>query len=290
VIGHEIGHLVFKHHTIRRVICQIYPNWEEIPPLLQITFDLWRKLGEISADRLGLLAVKDIKPALQAMFKLSAGVGMSFFEMDSDDYLAFTEKLVAKLPPASGSDLDTHPMDPTRVKALQLFYASRTFRNFQPGRSIKPDRELQGKMQSLMLILEKRPRSHEEFAEYEFLLQAGSRLIAADRQVTAAEYSYLANLLSVYCQYPESLINQALRRKRLTRSFVKSSAYIVRHSPRRCRALLDSLVLLMLRENRIDERELVRLLDIGTNHLRIPMPEVADMILQEVGSRFNRMA
>jgi hypothetical protein len=282
VVGHELGHLIFGHAVIKHVLYNIYPTPDVCPALLRITFDLWRKLAEISADRVGLLVVRDIKPALQAMFKLSAGVDMSYFNIESDDYIAFIEELVSKLAPASGSEFDTHPLDPMRVKALQVFGSSKTFATFNPGKTITQDKELQDKMESLMPILEKEPRSVLEFAVYSFLLQAGAQIIKADHIVTSEELSSLADILSDYCQYPQPFIEKALKKSRLGRDFAKSAAFIVRNIPHRTRCLFDNLIILALRDNIIDDGEFKSLLEIGTKYLKIPPQEVAEMILRRV--------
>ncbi len=72
VIGHEIGHLMFKHDHFRRVVQFIYPELKKLPYLLRNLYELWSQLAEISADRVGLLAVKEIEPAILAMHKCSS--------------------------------------------------------------------------------------------------------------------------------------------------------------------------------------------------------------------------
>jgi Zn-dependent protease with chaperone function len=291
VVGHELGHLVFRHSVLQRVIDHIYPETDEMPAYLRVTLDLWRKLGEISADRIGLLTAGGIEPALEAMFKMAAGVSMSFFRLKSHDYLELSDEVLAGMPVSSGSDLETHPLSPLRVRALRAFHNSRTWNSLVKRRALTQDRKLEEEMEQLLGILRRQPRSPQEMAEYEFLLSAGALMLASDKEVSEDEYNYLVNLLSIYCYYPPVFIDEALRRIPADRQRLKrSAAFIVRHQSQRVRILLGWLISLMLRDNRIQDRELSVLVEIAQKYLKVPLPEVIDMVLESLAASYRPLS
>ena len=120
VIGHELGHVLYKHSDI------------SVPGLLRKHHDLgfedarllfrWSQSAEISADRVGLLCAGSLKGSVAALFKVSSGLnGMpidAIFSSLQSQYDDLKEHVTSV--ETGGEFLRTHPMSPIRFKALEL--------------------------------------------------------------------------------------------------------------------------------------------------------------------------
>lgn len=292
VIGHELGHLVYRHSVLYRVMELIYPNFEDLPPFLQGIHDLWRKLGEISADRLGLLAVRALEPALSAMFKMSSGLSMGYFKMDPKAYLEMIDDLMADMEKTGERVFESHPANPVRVKALELFFHSRTWADWTGGRKPRRDKALEAKLENAIAVLRKTPRVEREQSELLFLASAGYILMTCDEDANEDEYTYLLNLLSYYYFWPAAYLEGYFEEKdpkKLQKTMAKSAARIVKEYPQSTRTLLQALIPLLTRDKRLDQRELDMLFKIAEKHLQIPHAEVVDLILAGLVENFRPM-
>jgi hypothetical protein len=292
VVGHELGHLVYRHSVLYRVMELIYPNFDDLPPFLQGIHDLWRKLGEISADRLGLLAVRSLEPALSAMFKMSSGLSMGYFKLDPKAYLEMIDELIADMEKTGERVFESHPANPVRVKALELFFHSRTWADWVRGKKRKIDKELEAKLEDTIAILRKTPHIEREQAELEFLASAGYILMMVDEDPSEDEYTYLLNLLSYYYFWPAAYLEgyfDEKNPKKLQKTMAKSAAVIVKEYPQSTRTLLQALIPLLTRDKRLDQRELDALFNIAEKHLQIPHAEVVDLLLGGLVEHFRPM-
>ena len=133
VVGHELGHHLYKHHEIP--IGYLVRGKNPAPPPLALDLFTWSRYAEVSADRAGALCSNDLQSVSQALFKLASGIsnaGVVQFDLNEflnqvDDMLAFDEE------PGQGAPQQdwflTHPFSPLRVKALKLFFDSNLIRN-----------------------------------------------------------------------------------------------------------------------------------------------------------------
>ena len=115
VIGHEIGHYVFKHYK--------YPR----PSNNESQIERFNKLqlsraAEISADRIGLLATiseegkSRIEVAVSSMIKIVSGVSDKYFKLNISSYLKQGRDLI-QISGNSEAIHSTHPVFPDRVPA-----------------------------------------------------------------------------------------------------------------------------------------------------------------------------
>ncbi len=128
VMGHELGHHMYKHHEIP--IGYLLRGPDPVTPALALDLFAWSRYAEVSADRAGAYCTKDLQSVARALFKLASGITderIVQFDLDAflsqvDDMLAFDEELGGR-----SSQRDwflTHPFSPLRVKALKHFYES----------------------------------------------------------------------------------------------------------------------------------------------------------------------
>ncbi len=76
VIGHELGHVMFRHTRILGIIGQLGVQTFGIPVLgyaIRYIFLIWSRVAEHSADRAGLAACGSLEAALRTQLKLALG-------------------------------------------------------------------------------------------------------------------------------------------------------------------------------------------------------------------------
>lgn len=126
VLGHELGHLHFRHHRPRLVYAALATEEEEdlparIPPLLQRRMETWERLAELSADRAGFVAIEgQLEPVVSAFFKLTSGLGPEHLNFDIEAFLHQLGDLM-QLKRREVLAQFSHPATPVRVRALQLY-------------------------------------------------------------------------------------------------------------------------------------------------------------------------
>ena len=152
VIGHELGHHVYKHHDIP--IGFILRGRTRPDPRVALQLFTWSRYAEISADRAGAFCASDTVSVSRALFKLASGLSGKTIEFHLDDFLAQVDAMqVEDAEPGQGAPTEdwfsTHPFSPLRVRALKLFDESQLVRDGGYDRA-----ELEMKVSSLMSLME----------------------------------------------------------------------------------------------------------------------------------------
>lgn len=191
VVGHELGHHVYRHHDIP--IGYLLNGQEKADPRLALSLFAWSRYAEISADRAGAHCARDIEGVSSALFKLASGLTGKTIRFSLEDFLAQVDEMQV-LDSESASAVNTqpkadwfstHPFSPLRVKALQLFDRSVLAR--EGGSSID---ELEIGVQTLMALMEPsymegRTKTAESMRR---LLFAGALVVAnADGRISEEE-------------------------------------------------------------------------------------------------------
>ena len=112
IMGHEIGHFLMNH------------NYFDDDPKITEEESINSRAGEISSDRIGLLACIDVETAIKAMIRLQSGLSNKFLRFDTSAFLldAKSEKLVR-----SQLERSTHPSARIRADALLRFSLSKPY-------------------------------------------------------------------------------------------------------------------------------------------------------------------
>jgi len=108
VIGHELGHFLFKHGLIRKSI----QNQSR-------EYFMQQRSQEISVDRIGYLAVGSLDMALKAMIKTISGLSSDYLRYDISNYLSHLEAPSQRV--FDTNQLLTHPSVLLRCRALLWF-------------------------------------------------------------------------------------------------------------------------------------------------------------------------
>ncbi len=151
VMGHELGHHVYRHHDIP--IGYILRGKERPDPRLALDLFTWSRYAEISADRAGAHCADDLVAVSRALFKLASGLSGKSIQFNLDDFLSQVDAMqVEDAQPGQGAPKEdwfsTHPFSPLRVKALQHFHNS----ELAGGSLKKPD--LEAAVMGVMSLME----------------------------------------------------------------------------------------------------------------------------------------
>ena len=125
VFGHEVGHIQFQHYRakfIERAIGSHESGKSRMPPSLQRRMQIWNRLADLSADRVGFAAAADgaLGSIVSAFFKMASGLGPEHMQFDIAAFLNQLEQI----PQHKRKDLIcgfSYPAIPIRARALQLF-------------------------------------------------------------------------------------------------------------------------------------------------------------------------
>ena len=288
VIGHELGHLIYRHSVFDHVMEYIYPSG--LPNFAKIMHQLWSNLSEMSADRVGSLAVDDFDTAVSAMFKMSSGLDMKCFQVNAMHFMALNDKLVADMTASRLNYLtETHPANPVRIKALDVFYHSRLRNNFLKSRKRVQDNKLLKQTDELIALLKEQPEDVIDHAALDFLTAAGCYLINGDGDVAAEEYDGLMNMLSDFHSWPPDYVQQLLRKNKAMTIINKSASVILEKCPQYASKLLRTLVPLITRDQRIKNDEIEALLLIA-GKLKLTQADAVEIILEEIRGSYQPMA
>lgn len=117
IIGHEMGHIKFGHS---RILSFISPVGRSIP-FVSWLYGFWRRKAEYSADRVGLIVTPKIKPAIQAILKMTVGRKLAEV-IDINEIIQQIEETEATFLSTTGESFLSHPYVMNRIKALAEFY------------------------------------------------------------------------------------------------------------------------------------------------------------------------
>ena len=288
VAGHEIGHIVFSHARLRRIIELIFPTMTEMPCGLRNIYSRWKRLGELSADRMGLFAAGSLRPAIIALLKVQSADGCSNFDGSCDD-IDCLDGLFAAASGGASDILSSYPSGPVRMTALRYFYESGTWQRLVAGEAVAQEQSLQKKIRGLISTLEKKPANEKDHQETIFLMSAGYLLISCDGKVKKSEVDALINLLSEnFYMNPEKFHRLTLNKAALRSVMARSAMFFAKQYPQRTRHLYKKLLVLIMKDRKIHTRERNLALRIA-GYLDIPRSEAARLSLRAIQEWFLPM-
>jgi len=153
VVGHEIGHIISRNANISKLINFVYPNPARIPVLLQHKINLWQKLAELTADRYGFIANPDMASCISGFFKISSGLNAERIGFDFNAYLEENERILARFRETGAGSSLSHPINPIRIKAIQLFADSGLYKSLKENHQPAADPALDEAINDLTLTL-----------------------------------------------------------------------------------------------------------------------------------------
>jgi hypothetical protein len=134
VIGHELGHAVFRHLDVPvRTVLETHGAEVKQKQAMQMLH--WHRCAEVSADRAGLVCCGSLESAARTMFKVLSGLNLEELRIAPHELAEQWTDLADEVRnnPKGDHWLAPHPFPPLRMKALIAFWGSET------GKALIPD-------------------------------------------------------------------------------------------------------------------------------------------------------
>lgn len=254
VLGHEIGHLIFNHDEAGHL--RFWRNeggedvyYTKLPLMGDLLYREWEQKGEISADRMGVVAAQDLQASLRALVKVAYGLTEKNLDTTNtvDELLQQLENVKDK-EILEDANLLSHPLDQIRLKAIQLF-GEAYFNSPQPDLKI-----VDKKIGEYLKWLRKKPRTKEEMAKMRLFATAGISLVEQDGAVEEREIrEILDTLVQCFTEDPiEAIIANRRERNSIYQS-IASELYYVEEGDKK--HVMRLLVNLALSDGSISEKE-----------------------------------
>ncbi len=207
VIGHELGHAIFGHIDFQ-ALNLLHSEDLDVRSRMQVL--AWKRAGEISADRCGLVCCGSIDVAASAMFRTLSGLSLPDLRIGPDDFTEQWDHLMSEV--VEGGDEDhwqmTHPFPPLRMKAMMLFWNSDSplldRQDRQPALTVaQADKEIVLLLATMdPLSRERRDMADPILADY--LLWGGLYIACANGKILKSEIQQLKRIA------PEQKVTEAI--------------------------------------------------------------------------------
>ncbi len=268
VIGHELGHLINKDTALSRLINFVFPEDTSIPVTLQYKIRLHSQLAELVADRYGYLATEDLGVCVTAFFKMASGLDLQKMNVSLEALIADNTRRLDYFLKDKGVSRSSHPVNPIRVQALNLFA------------TCKSQEELDKGMDELFTILLK--ISDDELDEYlaRFIASAGILVASLDEKVNADEVNRIIETLAALKIFPRQYLDEIVQGD-VIQIFDDAVSNILKINPGLRAMMLDYMIHVTLSDKVIDRREVDMLYSFGAK-IAFSEMEVAAAIAKSI--------
>jgi hypothetical protein len=273
VVGHELGHLMNKNTEMLRLIGFVFPHGSRPPLVLQYKIRLWEQLSELIADRFGYLAVMNLAPCLSAFFKMTSGLDISKINMSLDVYIEENLKRLEYFINDKGLSRNTHPVNPIRVQALNLFATSSS------------NEELKQKMDQLIGVLMKVSNDELDYFLGYYIASAGLIAMNIDGQVTQEEVDVVLNHLAAFHIFPRNFLDD-VSQQNVVEIFNSSIEEVLKRSPDSREPMFSYLISLLLADKSIDQKEIEFVFEAGEKAFGFSTMEIANRLAVAIQRNF----
>jgi len=173
-----------------------------MPTALGRRLEIWQRLAELSADRAGFVAAEGrLDSVVSVFFKIASGLGPEHLQFDISAFLQQLEELKQLERRDTLCDF-SHPSNPIRVKALQLYRDA-------GGQAASAERltRVDAEVSELAKLMERKPSDSEELHKLNYVLAGGVLIGHADeRGLGNLELQALVEMLLPLTSDPEEVI------------------------------------------------------------------------------------
>lgn len=218
VIGHEFGHLVFRHcrwNLLERPDNEAGSIETVLPLMGDLFYREWKQKREISADRMGAIAAGNFRDAATGLVKVCFGLSSANFDVgEIDSLVAQLEELKGRVE-IEDDENTTHPVYPIRLKALQLFCDAYFSEDFCDRKLTEVDR----KVDALYDLISRRTRNDVESAALKLYATAGLDMISNRKEPSNREIREMCDTIARFTSWPllEFVFDVTRRRRDIAR-------------------------------------------------------------------------
>ena len=264
VIGHELGHLINKDTALARLIRFVFPPEANVPVSLQYKIRLHDQLAELVADRYGYIATENLDVCVTAFFKLASGLDLAKMNVSIEALIADNNRRLEYFLKDKGVSRASHPVNPIRVQALNLFATS------------KSEEELQVGMDELISILMKVGTCELDEHTARFIASAGLIVANIDEGINEDEIKSVIESLASMKMFPRKFLDE-IAQGNVGEIFADSVQNILRINPGMREGMLKYMISIVLSDKLIAKEEVDLLYEFG-DQIGLSDMEVASAI------------
>ena len=250
VIGHELGHLINKDTALARLIRFVFPPEANVPVSLQYKIRLHDQLAELVADRYGYIATENLDVCVTAFFKLASGLDLAKMNVSIEALIADNNRRLEYFLKDKGVSRASHPVNPIRVQALNLFATS------------KSEEELQVGMDELISILMKVGTCELDEHTARFIASAGLIVANIDEGINEDEIKSVIESLASMKMFPRKFLDE-IAQGNVGEIFADSVQNILRINPGMREGMLKYMISIVLSDKLIAKEEVDLLYEFG---------------------------
>lgn len=196
VIGHELGHLINRDTALAHLINFVFPSNTKIPITLQYKIRLHDQLAELVADRYGFIAIENLSVCVTSFFKMASGLDLAKMNVSIDALIADNNRRLDFFLNDKGVSRASHPVNPIRVQALNLFATSESEEVLDKG------------MDELIAILLKVGTGELDESIAMFIATAGLVVAGVDSKVSVDEVKRIVEELAGFKIFPRQYFDE----------------------------------------------------------------------------------
>jgi uncharacterized tellurite resistance protein B-like protein len=255
-------------------------------PAFNNKLQLWRNLSELSADRYGFIASPNLDTVVTCFFKIASGMDSSRISFSPDAYLKETEETLAYFQSQPYSVLGSHPINPVRIKALQLFSQSQLFKELQNDEPLTEDDELHKNIDDLTEILTSLYESELDINIAIFAAIAGMYVATSDGEVSPEELDQIIHSLSSTNIYPRRFLDTILAQENPEDILASTTAKILEESPSIYPHLIAYLTQVAIADKHLRQEELDLIYSMSDALMGVSRRETAQIIGNVIADDF----
>ncbi len=268
VVGHELGHLINKDTALARLIHFVFPPQTAVPVTLQYKIRLHEQLAELVADRYGYLATENFDACVTAFFKLASGLDLVKMNVSIGALIADNNKRLDYFLNDKGISRSSHPVNPIRVQALNLFANAETKENLDEG------------MNTLISILLKVGASELDEHIAKFIATAGIIMANSDNDVSNEEIDNIISALAGLKIFPRHYLEE-IAKGDVWAAFNEAVGKILEMNPGMRNDLLTFTINIVLADKLISKDEVELIYKFG-NSIGLSDMEIATAIATSI--------
>lgn len=268
VIGHELGHLINRDTALSRLIHFVFPPDSNVPVSLQYKIRLHEQLAELVADRYGYMATDNLDVCVTAFFKMASGLDLAKMNVSIDALIEDNTRRLEYFLKDKGVSRASHPVNPIRVQALNLFANART------------NKELQKGMDELIGILLKVGDTELDEHLALFIASAGILVATIDEKVEKEEFNQIINDLASLKIFPRQFLDE-IASGDVVDTFNHAVEGILNINPGMREGLLQYMIRIVMSDKMFTEDEVKMLYGFGEN-IGFSQKEVASAIAESI--------
>lgn len=268
VIGHELGHLINRDTALSRLINFVFPPNSNVPVSLQYKIRLHAQLAELVADRYGFMATESMDVCVTAFFKMASGLDLAKMNVSLDALIADNNRRLEYFLKDKGVSRASHPVNPIRVQALNLFANAAS------------DEELKQGMDELISILLKVGDTELDEHLARFIASAGIIVSMADKEVHEDEFNQILDSLASLKIFPRQFLDE-IAEGDVGGTFNQAVGGILNLDPSMRQGLLEYMIHITMSDKKIAAEEVELLYHFGDN-IGFSEKEVAASIAEAI--------